>query len=86
MKTGAQVWKQQFADFNEGYTATSAPLIANGVLITGMARGDFTTLGFLTDFRKSRFDPSFRLGLTRVDVAKIAKNQASTCYWRVSAE
>ena len=47
MKTGAQVWKQKFADFAEGYSATSAPLIANGVLITGMAGGDYTTRGFL---------------------------------------
>ena len=47
MKTGAQVWKQKFADFTEGYTATSAPLVANGVLITGMAGGDYTTRGFL---------------------------------------
>jgi alcohol dehydrogenase (cytochrome c) len=47
MKTGEQIWKQKFADFTEGYTATSAPLIANGVLITGMAGGDFTTRGFL---------------------------------------
>jgi alcohol dehydrogenase (cytochrome c) len=47
MKTGVQVWKQKFADFKEGYTATSAPLIANGVLITGMAGGDYTTRGFL---------------------------------------
>ena len=47
MKTGAQVWKQKFADFKEGYTATGAPLVANGVLITGMAGGDYTTRGFL---------------------------------------
>ena len=47
MKTGKEVWKQKFAEFKEGYTATSAPLIANGVLITGMAGGEFTTRGFL---------------------------------------
>jgi alcohol dehydrogenase (cytochrome c) len=47
MKTGKQIWKQKFADYKEGYTATSAPLIANGVLITGMAGGEFTTRGFL---------------------------------------
>ena len=47
MKTGKQVWKQKFAEFKEGYTATSAPLIANGVLITGMAGGEYTTRGFL---------------------------------------
>ena len=47
MKTGKQVWKQKVAEFKEGYTATSAPVIANGVLITGMAGGEFTTRGFL---------------------------------------
>ena len=47
MKTGKQVWKQKFAEYTEGYTATSAPLIANGVLITGMAGGEYTTRGFL---------------------------------------
>ena len=47
MKTGKQIWKQKFAEYKEGYTATSAPLIANGVLITGMAGGEYTTRGFL---------------------------------------
>ena len=47
MKTGKQIWKQKFAEYKEGYTATSAPVIANGVLITGMAGGEFTTRGFL---------------------------------------
>ena len=47
MKTGKEIWKQKFADYKEGYTATSAPLIANGVLITGMAGGELTTRGFL---------------------------------------
>ena len=47
MKTGKEVWKQKFADHKEGYTATAAPVIANGVLITGMAGGEFTTRGFL---------------------------------------
>ena len=47
MKTGKEVWKQKFADYKEGYTGIIAPLIANGVLITGMAGGDRTTRGFL---------------------------------------
>src|SRR3954464_2596235 len=37
MKTGKQIWKQKFADFKEGYTGIIAPLVANGVVITGMA-------------------------------------------------
>src|SRR5262245_51908517 len=47
MKTGKQVWKQKFADWKEGYYATSAPIVANGVLISGMAGGESTTRGFL---------------------------------------
>src|SRR5712664_702595 len=47
MKTGKQVWKEKFADFKEGYTGIIAPLVANGVVITGMAGGDRTTRGFL---------------------------------------
>jgi alcohol dehydrogenase (cytochrome c) len=47
MKTGEQLWKQKFADPREGYYATGAPIVANGVLISGMAGGESTTRGFL---------------------------------------
>src|SRR6202048_231924 len=47
MKTGKELWKQKFADYKEGYTGIIAPLVANGVVITGMAGGDRTTRGFL---------------------------------------
>jgi alcohol dehydrogenase (cytochrome c) len=47
MKTGKELWNQKFADANEGYYATSAPIVANGVLISGMAGGETTTRGFL---------------------------------------
>src|SRR5262249_25149339 len=47
MKTGKEVWRQKFDDWREGYYATSAPIIANGVLISGMAGGESTTRGFL---------------------------------------
>ncbi|HLG57883.1 MAG TPA: PQQ-dependent dehydrogenase, methanol/ethanol family [Vicinamibacterales bacterium] len=47
MKTGKPVWNQKFADLKEGYYATSAPIVANGVLISGMAGGESTTRGFL---------------------------------------
>ena len=47
MKTGTQVWNQKFADAKEGYYSTSAPIVANGVLISGMAGGESTTRGFL---------------------------------------
>jgi alcohol dehydrogenase (cytochrome c) len=47
MKTGKEVWNQLFADFHEGYTSTGAPIVAHGVVISGMAGGEFTTRGFL---------------------------------------
>jgi len=47
MKTGRVVWTKKFADWKEGYYATSAPIVANGVLISGMAGGESTTRGFL---------------------------------------
>jgi alcohol dehydrogenase (cytochrome c) len=47
MKTGKEIWNQKFADARDGYYATSAPIIANGVLISGMAGGESTTRGFL---------------------------------------
>ena len=47
METGEELWNQKFADAAEGYYATGAPMVANGVLISGMAGGESTTRGFL---------------------------------------
>jgi alcohol dehydrogenase (cytochrome c) len=47
MKTGRVVWTQKYADWKEGYYSTGAPIIANGVLISGMSGGELTTRGFL---------------------------------------
>ena len=47
MKTGKEVWNQRFADWKEGYYATGGPIVANGVLISGVSGGESTTRGFL---------------------------------------
>ena len=47
MKTGRVLWTQKFADWKEGYYSTGAPIVANGVLISGMSGGELTTRGFL---------------------------------------
>jgi alcohol dehydrogenase (cytochrome c) len=47
MTTGKQLWNEKFADAKDGYYATSAPVVANGVLISGVAGGESTTRGFL---------------------------------------
>jgi len=47
MKTGKELWKQKFAESKEGYRGITAPLFANGVLITGTTGGENATRGFL---------------------------------------
>ena len=47
MKTGKEVWNKTFADHKEGYKGVVAPLIANGVLISGTTGGENATRGFL---------------------------------------
>ena len=47
MKTGEEVWKQKVAEWKEGYSLTMAPLVANGVLITGCSGAEFGARCFL---------------------------------------
>ena len=47
MKTGRVLWNKKFADWKEGYHSSGAPIVANGVLISGVAGGESTTRGFL---------------------------------------
>jgi alcohol dehydrogenase (cytochrome c) len=46
-KTGKQLWKVQVIDYKLGHAMTGAPLIANGVLMTGIAGGEYGTRGFI---------------------------------------
>ena len=47
MKTGKQLWKEKFAEWKEGHSSIAAPIVANGVLITGMSGAEFGVRGFL---------------------------------------
>lgn len=47
MKTGEQLWNQKFAEQKDGYYSTGGPIVANGVVISGVAGGESTTRGFL---------------------------------------
>ncbi len=46
-KTGKQLWKAKAADYKQGHAMTAAPLIANGVIMTGIAGGEYGTRGFI---------------------------------------
>lgn len=48
--TGAEVWKQTFADWQDGFTATGAPLAVRQHIIVGVAGGEYGVRGFLKSF------------------------------------
>jgi alcohol dehydrogenase (cytochrome c) len=46
-KTGKEVWKQNAINFKDGYSMTVAPLVADGVVITGISGAEFGTRLFI---------------------------------------
>jgi alcohol dehydrogenase (cytochrome c) len=49
-KTGKEIWKTKAADFKEGYSMTVAPLVADGMVITGVSGAEFGTRGFIDGY------------------------------------
>ena len=43
--TGKVVWREKIADYSAGYSETAAPLIAGGLLLTGVSGGEFGVVG-----------------------------------------
>jgi alcohol dehydrogenase (cytochrome c) len=46
-KTGKEVWKSKADEWKEGFSMTMAPLVANGVIITGMSGAEFGIRGYI---------------------------------------
>jgi alcohol dehydrogenase (cytochrome c) len=46
-KTGKGVWKAKIAEWKEGYSITSAPSVAHGIVMSGMTGGEFGVRGFV---------------------------------------
>ncbi len=44
-KTGDVVWRKKIANYKAGYSYTAAPLIVNGLIITGNSGGEFGIVG-----------------------------------------
>ena len=44
-KTGKVVWRKKIADYKAGYSYTAAPIIVNGLVITGNSGGEFGIVG-----------------------------------------
>ncbi|MDB5816594.1 MAG: putative quinoprotein ethanol dehydrogenase precursor [Rhizobacter sp.] len=47
---GKILWRTRVADYKKGYSITGAPLLVNGVLMTGMAGGEYNTRGFINGY------------------------------------
>ncbi|MEO3413947.1 PQQ-dependent methanol/ethanol family dehydrogenase [Roseovarius sp. CAU 1744] len=45
LKTGDVVWRDKIGDYKAGYSYTAAPLIVNGLVITGNSGGEFGIVG-----------------------------------------
>ena len=43
--TGKVVWREKIDDYTAGYSYTAAPLIADGLLLTGVSGGEFGVIG-----------------------------------------
>lgn len=43
--TGKVVWREKIEDYTAGYSYTAAPLIAEGMLLTGVSGGEFGVVG-----------------------------------------
>jgi alcohol dehydrogenase (cytochrome c) len=50
IKTGKELWRTKSSDPKDGYSITGAPLLANGVVITGVAGAEFGHRGYLEGF------------------------------------
>jgi len=50
MNTGKELWATKSGDAKDGIAMTNAPLIANGVLITGMAGAEYGSRGYIEGY------------------------------------
>ena len=46
-ETGEVVWETEVEDWEQGYSITGAPLVVNGMVLTGVAGGEFGIRGFV---------------------------------------
>ncbi len=49
-KTGKEVWKTKVAEWKEGFSIIGAPMVANGVVVTGVSGAEFGIRGFLDGY------------------------------------
>src|SRR6266446_8156659 len=50
IKTGKEIWNVRSGDPKDGLAMTGAPLVANGVVITGVAGSEFSARGYIEGY------------------------------------
>ena len=61
LKTGKEVWNTTSDDYTLGYSMTVAPLVANGVVIAGVAGAEFGVRGYLEGYDAQTGNKLWRL-------------------------
>ena len=59
-ETGEELWKIQSIEFNDGYSMTVAPLVADGVLIVGVSGGEYGIRGYIEGYDPETGDRLWR--------------------------
>jgi alcohol dehydrogenase (cytochrome c) len=60
MATGSEAWDVEVADYQEGYSLTSAPLAVKDKVVVGMAGAEFPTRGFLDAYSAETGERAWR--------------------------
>jgi alcohol dehydrogenase (cytochrome c) len=47
IRTGKELWRENAIDWKAGYSMTMPPLVANGVVVTGVSGGEYGARGFI---------------------------------------
>jgi len=58
--TGEELWRSKATDYRDGYSFTVAPLVADGVVITGISGGEYGTRGFIDGWDVESGEHSWR--------------------------
>ncbi len=77
-KTGKEVWKTKVINWKDGYSITGAPVVANGVVITGVSGAEFGIRGFIAGY-----DPATGKALWR-RYTTAAPDEAGGDTWKVN--
>ena len=60
-RTGSLKWNAEVADYSKGYSKTAAPLVVKGLVITGIAGGEYGIRGLLDAYQAETGERAWRL-------------------------